>query len=38
MGLATNQELGKLVGVPLFLCWTVHGLLAEPHKTLDFWK
>jgi hypothetical protein len=32
-GLATNQELGKLVGVPLFLRWRVRGST----RTLDFW-
>jgi hypothetical protein len=34
--LATNQELGKLVGIPLFLRGGSVDLLAEPHNALEF--
>jgi hypothetical protein len=36
-GLATNQELGKLVGVPCSYVGGSVDLLAEPHNALDFW-
>jgi hypothetical protein len=38
-GLATNQKLGKLEGIPFLVLMVVGSmnLLAEPHNTLDFW-
>jgi hypothetical protein len=35
-GLATNQEQGKLVGVPLFLRWRVRGSIRETSQRTWF--